>query len=111
MILREALVDFSDISAQEIQQVINEYVEWRKKIEAEGNFVGAEKLTDEGGKRLSIENETLCITDGSYAEASEVIGGYFTITASDYEEAVEISKVCPHLKYGGAIVLRETETV
>ena len=38
-----------------------------------------------------------------------MIGGLFTIKAADYDEAVEISKECPHLKYGGRVELREIE--
>ncbi len=48
-------------------------------------------------------------TDGPFAEAKEVIGGIFTIDADSYDEAVEISKDCPHLKYGGWIEVREVE--
>jgi hypothetical protein len=45
--------------------------------------------------------------DGPFAEAKEVIGGYFVIQAADYAEAVRLSTECPHLRYGGRIELRE----
>ena len=40
-------------------------------------------------------------------EAKEIVGGYFMVKAADYEEAVTLSKTCPHLRYGGRIELRE----
>lgn len=111
MLLHEQPMDYSQFSPEQIQAVIGEYVAWRNKVGADGNLVGGEKLKDEGGRHIAGANGQLRVTDGPYAEAKEVIGGYFTISAADYEEAVEISKGCPHLKFGGRIELREIESV
>lgn len=109
LLLHEQPADFSQMPMDEIQAVIAEYVAWSKKLEADGKYAGGQKLKDEGGKRLSGYNGDFRVTDGPYAEAKEVIGGFFTITAADYDEAVAVSKDCPHLKYGGRIELREIE--
>jgi hypothetical protein len=111
MLLHEHPMDFSQFSPEEIQAVIGEYIEWRKAVEADGKLVGGEKLKDEGGKHIVGTNGQMRVTDGPYAETTEVLGGYFTIAAADYDEAVEISKGCPHLKYGGRIELREVESL
>jgi hypothetical protein len=80
MLLHEAPPDFSQFSAEDIQHVIDEYKNWRNRVAAQGKLVGGAK-----------------------------IGGYFTIEAADYNEAVEICSDCPHLTYGGRIELREVE--
>jgi hypothetical protein len=109
LLLHEQPSDFSQYSPEEIEAVIAEYIAWRHKIEADGHYVGGEKLSDEGGKRLSMTDGALRVTDGPYTEAKEVIGGYFTISAADYDEAAQIAGDCPHLKYGGTIELRRVE--
>jgi hypothetical protein len=111
LLLHEQPMDFSQFSPEQIQAVIAEYTAWRKKIEQAGKYVGGEKLKDEGGRHLSGANGQIRVTDGPYAEAKEVIGGFFTISASSYDDAVEISKGCPHLKYGGRIELREIDAI
>jgi len=111
LLLHETPSDFSNVSAEEMQQVIGEYVAWRRKIEAEGKFAGGEKLKDEGGRHISMRNGKARVADGPYAEAKEVMGGYFVVNAANYDEAVETSKGCPHLKYGGWIEVREIEPV
>ncbi|MGH9945958.1 MAG: YciI family protein [Pyrinomonadaceae bacterium] len=111
LLLHEQPPDFSQFSPEDIQAMIGEYLDWRRKIEADGKLVGGEKLKDEGGKHLSGANGDIRVTDGPFSEAKEVIGGYFAISAADYDEAVEISRSCPHLKYGGRIELREVESV
>lgn len=109
LLLHDSTTSMGDISPEEIQAIIAEYVAWRDKIEAQGRLIGGEKLTDEGGRHLTNDNGEIRITDGPYAEAKEMLGGYFAIKAADYDEAVEISKDCPHLKYGGRIELRKID--
>lgn len=111
LLLHDRPMDYSQFSAEQIQGVIAEYVAWRDKVESEGKLVGGEKLKDEGGRHLSGQNGTFRVTDGPYTEAKEMIGGYFTISADNYDQAVETATGCPHLKYGGRIELRETEPV
>ncbi len=109
LLLHESPTDFSSFSPEEIQRVIGEYTAWRLRLEEEGKLAGGLKLKDEGGRELSLENDRVRVVDGPYAEAKEVLGGYFLIEAADYDEAVEISKGCPHLEYGSRIVLREVD--
>ncbi len=109
LLLMENPSTFSAVSPEEIQAVIEEYTGWRNKVAAEGRLVAGNKLKDEGGRQLSSNDGKFRVLDGPYAEAKEVMGGYFIIKAANYDEAVEISKGCPHLKYGGRIDLREIE--
>ncbi len=111
LLLHETPSDFSNVSAEEMQQIVGEYVAWRRKIESEGRYAGSNKLKDEGGRHVSSRNGQVRVVDGPYAEAKEVMGGYFVVNAANYDEAVEISKGCPHLKYGGWIEVREIEQV
>jgi hypothetical protein len=48
------------------------------------------------------------VTDGPYSEAKEVLGGYYTIEAENYDEAVARAREHPHIEYGGTIVIRQT---
>ena len=111
LLLREAPSDFSNFSPEEAQQIFGEYFAWRSKIQAEGKYVGSNKLREEGGRHVSMRNGKARVVDGPYAEAKEVMGGYFIISAANYDEAVETSKGCPHLKYNGWIEVREIEPV
>ena len=109
LMLHERPADFAEFSPEHIQQVIEEFMAWRAALDSKGNFVASAKLRDEGGKHLTGTNGSFRVTDGPYTEAKEVIGGYFTIAAGDYDEAVELSRGCPMLKYGGRIEVREIE--
>ncbi len=45
--------------------------------------------------RVSFKNGVPAVTDGPFAEAKEVIGGYWIIQAKSREEAIEWAKRCP----------------
>jgi len=109
LLLHEQPSDFSEMSPEELQSIIGEYIAWRQKLVDEGKFEGAAKLRDEGGRIVSGANGDLRVTDGPYTEAKEVIGGYFTVSAADYDEAVNIARDCPHAKYGSRIEVREVD--
>lgn len=109
LLLHEKPTDVSQLSPDAIQAVIAEYVAWSQKVAGEGKLVGGQKLRDEGGKHLNGFGSEFRVTDGPFTEAKEVIGGTFTINASSYDEAVELARGCPHLKYGGWIEVREVE--
>jgi hypothetical protein len=109
LVLHEEPMDYSQMSPEDIEAVIREYIEWSQAVEAKGKYVGGQKLKDEGGRHLNGFGSGFRVTDGPYAEAKEIIGGFFTVSAADYDEAVELSSDCPHLKYGGRVELREIQ--
>lgn len=109
LILHDEPTDFENFSPEQMQGIVAEYEAWRSELEAQGKLLGANKLADEGGRLLSRDGDDIRVIDGPYAEAKEVIGGYFAIVADGYDEAVEITKGCPHLTYGLRIELREIE--
>lgn len=47
------------------------------------------------GARVSFKGGVPTVTDGPFAEAKEVIGGYWMIQAKSREEAIEWAKRCP----------------
>ena len=49
------------------------------------------------------------MTDGPFAESKEVLGGFFIIAAASYDEAVEIAKTSPHVKYGASTHVRQID--
>jgi hypothetical protein len=96
----------SDEAKAAYARVIDEYRDWAIAREAEGCLVGADKLSDEA--RIMTKNEGE-IAIAQTLDDTRVLGGYFTITAKNFDEAVEIAKSHPHLKYGGEVEIRPIE--
>jgi hypothetical protein len=47
------------------------------------------------GARVSFKDGKPAVTDGPFAEAKEVIGGYWMLQVKSKEEAIEWAKRCP----------------
>ena len=91
----------------ELQQVIAEHRAWAQRLEAEGRLVAAEKLTDDDGRGLPVAKPTA----GGAPPATERIGGFYIIRASDYDDAAKIANEGPVLKYGGRVQIRKIDKV
>src|SRR5262245_37994600 len=109
LLLHENPSDFTGLGPQELKKIIEEYRGWRQDMTATGRLIAGQKLKDEGGRHLSARGREVLVTDGPFAEAKEVLGGYFLVNASSYDEAVEIAKQCPHLRYNGRIEIRQID--
>lgn len=111
LLLHESPTRFRDLSPEEIQGIIARYSQWREDLIRQNRFRGGDKLTNDGGRQLKIQNERVAVTDGPYSESAEVLGGYFTIEATNYEEAVAIARTCPHLGGSQWIEVRQIDAV
>lgn len=110
LLLHETPSDFQDVTPEQMQAVIERYRAWSQGLAQAGKMAGGAKLKEEGGRHLRSSGGRVEVTDGPYAEAREVMGGYFTIEAADYDEAVEIAKGCPHME-NGWIEVRQIDEV
>ena len=110
LLLHESSIFGKDLSPDQIQAIIARYKAWRQKTADAGRLAGGQKLEDGTARIMTGEGPNLRVTDGPYAETKDVIGGFFMIQASSYEDAVEWCKDCPHLSYG-TIELRKVEVV
>jgi hypothetical protein len=110
LLLHESPSFGKNLSPDQIQAILTRYKAWMKKTADAGRLAGGQKLEDGTARIMTGEGPALRVTDGPYAETKDVIGGFFMIQASSYEDAVEWCKDCPHLSYG-RIELRKVEVV
>ena len=104
LLLYDNPTDWGQISPEEMQKAIEKYMAWSKKPFT----VDSLRLADDSGKVMRPQSGSLRVSDGPYSESKEVLGGYYTIEAADYDEAVKLSRDHPHLEYGGTMVIRKT---
>lgn len=58
-----------------------------------------------------VKGTQKAVTDGPFAEAKDVVGGFTLIQTRDLEQAVEISKGCPILELGGSVEVRPIQVL
>jgi hypothetical protein len=95
-----------DKSPEEIQAAIDRFYAWHERLVAAGTFKPGQRLAT-GGKLVSRKG----VVDGPFAEAKEVIGGYWFVVASSLEEAARIAADNPCLACGLAYEVRPIESL
>lgn len=82
------------------------WMDWVERMRARGQYVSGEPLEPAPGSVLRGQ-ENVVVTDGPYAEAKEIIGGFMLIRAANLAEAVTIARECPGLPDGGSVEVRQ----
>jgi hypothetical protein len=93
-----------DRSPEAMQQSMQKWMAWFKDLGDKGHIKNMGNPLERGGKLVRGKQKT--VTDGPFAEAKDLIGGYSLIEARDLEQAVELSKGCPIFEVEGAVEVR-----
>jgi hypothetical protein len=96
--------NYDAMSAAEKEAHMKIWFQWMGNLRENGTLIDGLPLAKEG---KVVENRGEIITDGPFAEGSEMVGGYLIVSAGSLDEAVEISKGCPIFDYGGTTEVRE----
>lgn len=69
---------------------------YNEELRKAGMLLSLDGLHPPGeGARVGFSDGDVTVTDGPFAEAKEVVGGYWLIQARSKEEAVEWASRCP----------------
>lgn len=91
-------------SPEEMQKKTAKWMTWLKDLADQGHLKSlGEPLQPEGKVVKGAKKQ---VTDGPYAEAKDVVGGYSIVVARDIEQALELSLGCPIFEDGGSVEIR-----
>ena len=85
-----------ELEPDRLTDLTRRYYEWAQTMREKGKLVGGEKLAGRV-RHVRMRDGKPLSSDGPYAEAKDVIGGYFVIETRDDAEADAIAHACPHL--------------
>jgi hypothetical protein len=91
-------------SPETYQQAMQKWMAWFKELGAKGHIKDQGQPLERAGKL--VRGRQKVVTDGPFAEAKDVVGGYTLVEARDLEQAVELSKGCPIFEVEGAVEVR-----
>ncbi|HYD80184.1 MAG TPA: YciI family protein [Paucimonas sp.] len=65
-------------------------------LRSKGVLLGAESLASHSGAvRVQVRDGKPRVTDGPFAEAKEMIGGFFLLDCKSREDAISLAALCP----------------
>jgi hypothetical protein len=89
-------------SPAQMQDMYAAFNAWKDKFKA--NIVDMGGKLKPGGRALTASG----VTDGPFAEAKEVVGGYMVVAAENYDDALKVARECPGVvRPGSSVEIRE----
>ncbi|RZL88131.1 MAG: dehydrogenase, partial [Variovorax sp.] len=74
----------------------DEMLQWGAGLQARGVLKAGESLTDTAhATRVQVRGGRAQLLDGPFAEAKEMVGGFFLLDVGTREEALTIAASCP----------------
>src|SRR5689334_11500692 len=95
LLLYDNPANWQKLGPEDMQKAIEKYMAWTKMPFT----VDSKRLGADAGRVIRARGGTARATDGPYSETKEVLGGYYTIEAAGYDEAVARAMDHPHLQY------------
>lgn len=92
------------LSTDELQKAMNNVMAWFEGLNQRGKVKGAQPLSAQG-RTISGTNGRFAV-DGPFMETKEAVGGYLVLQADSFEEAVEVARTNPALRYGVSVEVR-----
>lgn len=78
------------------REVYTRMVRFGDELKAQGKLLAAESLQSHSdATRVVVRNGRSQVLDGPFAEAKEMIGGFFLVNCDTKEEAIAIAATCP----------------
>ncbi|WP_298554819.1 YciI family protein [uncultured Algibacter sp.] len=98
--------DYTDLglSPEELQTRMEKWFAWGNKMQEQGILKGGEALTPQI-RRVVGKNRT--VTDLTSAEVKEIVGGYYTVQAKNFDDVVIIAEDYPDYDLDGTVEIRE----
>ncbi len=103
LLLYDNSANLRKLSPDEMQKAMEKYMAWSKKP----FVVASNRLAPDAGRVIRSEGGQPRAADGPYSETKEVLGGYYSIEAESYDEAVAHALNHPHSEFGGNMEIRQ----
>ncbi|HET7823741.1 MAG TPA: YciI family protein [Anaeromyxobacter sp.] len=91
-------------SPEQLQQYMKKWLDWFEGLKRSGAYDGHGAPLETTGK--VVRGTRRAVSDGPYAEAKDLVGGYAIVEAKDVDAAVEIARGCPIYDKDGAVEIR-----
>ena len=95
---------YEGMSREELRENLDRWNGWIDELGAQGRMQQGHPLESQG--RVVAARRGVRVIDGPFAEAKELVGGYFIVSAASLDEATELAEHCPLLQFGMTVEVR-----
>ncbi|MEK9952396.1 MAG: YciI family protein [Curvibacter sp.] len=95
-------------SEAEGREVYGRMLQFAETLRARGQLLAVESLaSQEHATRVQVRAGHASLTDGPFAEAKEMVGGFFLVNCKTLEDELQLERQCPAAEWC-TVEVRET---
>jgi hypothetical protein len=102
--INEFTREYNESLAEAVPEIGKKWFSWMGKLQGEGRVVSPYQRISKAGRTVFPDNT---VANSPYAEVKDAFAGFLIITASDFDEALEIANACPNLLQNGSVEVRK----
>ena len=96
LLIHEAVGQRATRTDEEGRALYERMLRFGEALREEGVLLGAQSLAPQSrATRVQVAGGKISTVDGPFAEAKEMIGGFFHVNVATHEEAVALAARCP----------------
>jgi hypothetical protein len=108
LLIHETVGQRAERSEAEGHAVYDRMLRFADELKTRGVLLRVESLVSQGAAtRIQVRAGKSNVLDGPFAEAKEMVGGFFLVDCASREEAVAIARQCPAAEWA-TVEVRET---
>jgi hypothetical protein len=96
--------DKRPVGPENTQKVMQKWMTWMKELGDKGHLKDPGHPLEQSGAVVNGKQKP--VTDGPFAEAKDMVGGFTLIDAKDLNQAIELTRGCPIFDQGGVVEVR-----
>jgi hypothetical protein len=82
------------------RELYESMLKFGENLKSKGLFLGSESLRSQSqAARVQVRGDKTAVIDGPFAEAKEMIGGFFLLNCESRTDAIAIAKECPAARW------------
>lgn len=90
------------------EAVYQRMVQFAEELKGQDKLLAVESLASQAsGARVQVRSGKSQVVDGPFAEAKEMVGGFFLLDCRSFDEALQIAQRCPAAEWA-TVEVRET---
>jgi hypothetical protein len=90
------------------EAVFQRMVDFAEDLKKQDKLIAVESLaSQQKGARVQVRGGKAQVLDGPFAEAKEMVGGFFLLDVKSQDEALAIARACPAAEWA-TVEVRET---
>ena len=96
LLMIEPVAQRKERTEAEGRAVYDRMVRFGDELNARGMLLASQSLkSQDEAARVTLRGGRAQVLDGPFAEAKEMVGGFFLVDCKSFDEAVELAKRCP----------------